>query len=141
MAEQKEATVRIYKATNVLSGICVHVPATNVQAVVNCLGWQLEDSFIIVLEPTPHKTPGEKEELKVKVPCRVCPFQYAQCVLPKGETCPVTHSAPELNAWIKQVATAHLCSHVGHSLDKKDHQLHQVWLDTESAIALITSEQ
>jgi len=141
MQEEKKATVRIFKATNVLTGICVHVPATRAQYVVDRLGWQLGETFIIVLEPAYHHSPGETDELKVKVPCRVCPFQYAQCTIPKDETCPVQSQAPELSAWLKQVTTAHLCSHVGHSLDKKDHQLHQVWLSTESAIAHLTAEQ
>ncbi len=141
MAEKNEATVRIWKATNVLSGICVHVPATNAQNVIDGLGWQLGETFIIVLEPTLHHDPGEKDELKVKVPCQVCPYQYAQCVIPKEETCPVVTPAPDIKAWLKQVATAHLCSHEGHSLSKKDHQLHQVWLSTESAIALLASQQ
>ena len=141
MEEEKEATVRIYRATNVITGICVHVPATKAQDVVDSLGWQLGETFIIVLEPTHHHSTGEADKLRVKVPCRVCPFQYAQCTIPKAETCPVQSQAPELSEWLKQVTQAHLCSHVGHSLDKKDHELHQVWLGTESAIALLTSER
>ncbi len=141
MAEKKEATVRIYKATNVLSGIVAHVPAANAQEVADSLGWQLGDSFIIVLTPSWQHAQGEKAELKVKVPCQVCPYQYAQCVKPKDETCPITTNAPEIKAWLKQITAAHLCSHIGHSLDKKDHQLSQVWLSTESAIALLASQQ
>jgi len=103
-------------------------------------------------EPTPDLTihdlgpsywkhrPGHPDALMYKVSVEICPFQYGQCVKPEWELCSVPTNAPDVAVWYKNALEAHNCPWVGLPLTKKDHHLHQAWMDEDEALAFLRAK-
>ena len=134
MAEKKAETRSIYTITHRELGIVQNVAAPDAQTACQRLGWEIGDCHVFKQEPAWHHSPGRKSAFMVKVPCRVCTWQYASCSRRKEEVCPVQVNAQEVTEWLKQTCQAHLCKHVGAELTRKDYDLRQIWLPLPQAI-------
>ena len=134
MSENNGENLSIYEITNRTTGSKHFVADSSPQNACEQLGWLIEDCYVNLQEPQSHWTKDKGILRLVKIPCRVCPFQYAECIKPPQLVCPVRPAAPELKEWLILVTDAHVCPHVGVSLSKKDYGLGQKWLDKHQAV-------
>ncbi len=134
MNNKPEQELKIYEVTNKDSGEKRYVAGINQMDCCRQLGWKIGDCFIREEKPKRKARRDNHSALLVKIPCQVCPFQYAECRKPAKEDCPTRPSAPELQNWLKQVAEAHLCDYVGQELSQTDYHLNQKWLPMVQAI-------
>ena len=126
--------LKIYEITNRTTGEKHYLVSDNAQDACKQAGWLIGDCFIVEQKPSRKPSSDNHTHLLVKIPCRLCSYQYAECVSPPGEQCPCRPDTPDLNEWLKQVAKAHLCPHVGEQLEKQDYDLSQKWVTIEQAI-------
>ena len=126
--------LKIYEVHNRDTGQKHFSVATNAQDACKLLGWMVGDCFVSEVKPQRKARGDNHSALLVKIPCQVCPFQYAECRKPPREQCPVQPNAPELKDWLKQAAQAHLCQYYGQELLNNDYHLGQKWLPMEQAI-------
>ena len=139
MAQKKEATKSIYRLTHLTSGKVAHIPATNPKKACTLVGWQMEDCHVLKLEPSWLPDGTHHSGFKVLLPCRLCPFQWAECLRGEDANCPIITNAPDFHEWLKQATQAHLCPHVGGALLRFDYKLHQKPYTVEEAITLLTA--
>jgi len=126
--------LKIYQVTSRITGErCYSVSYTAEDACKQAGGVTL-DCDVIEQKPVRKDTPDQGYRLLIRLPCEVCPYQYAECKKPEGAECPVRSELPELADWLKQATKAHLCSHIGQELVKCDYLLRQKWLTVEDAI-------
>ena len=85
-------------------------------------GWVIGDCYVVEQKPIAKYDKHERAILFVKIPCRVCPYQYTACNKPPEAKCPTQPETPELNQWLKEISKAHLCPHAGQDLGKRDYQ-------------------
>lgn len=129
---------KLYEVTNRITGERWLAISDNAENACMQADWLIGDCYVReVTGQRGHSKAGEPP-LKVKIPCRVCPFQYAECKKPDEADCPVHINSPDLNEWLKQAATAHLCLHVGQDLTMKDYNLSQKWVTLPKAIEELT---
>ncbi len=126
--------LKIYEVHNRDTGEKHYSVATNTEDACKLIGWQIGDCFVSEVKPQRKARGDNHSALLVKIPCQVCPFQYAECRKPPREQCPVQPNAPELKEWLKQAAQAHLCQYYGQELLNNDYHLGQKWLPMEQAI-------
>lgn len=134
MSSNGDGELQIYEVTNKLTGEKSYRAATTTEDACKQSGWLIADCFAIPQKPRYKSVPDHETVVLVKLPCEVCPFQYAECLKPPADYCPVLHGAPELSEWLKQIAEAHLCPHYGEELEKTDYQKKQKWLPIQQAI-------
>jgi len=134
MAKKKVNQLEIWEVTNQTTGKKAYTAALSPQDACEQAGWIIEDCFVYHQKPRKQTVKGQGNILLVRIPCLVCPFQYTECLAPAFTECPVTHDAPTMTEWLKQVATAHLCDYVGQDLSWQDHNLRHKWLPMEQAI-------
>ncbi|MBA7536152.1 hypothetical protein ES705_28414 [subsurface metagenome] len=134
MSTNGDQELKIYEVTNKDTGEKRHAVGVNQQDVCRQIDWLIGDCFI--REEKPQRKAGKDEQsgLLVKIPCQVCPFQYAECRKPAEAECPVRPNAPELREWLGQALEAHACDYYGQELSHTDYQLGQKWLPMEQAI-------
>lgn len=125
---------KIYQVTHRESGEKRYIASSAAQNACAGLGWLIGDCHIYEVEPQLHNIQSFKTTLCIKVPCGVCSFQWAECQLSPGYECPCSPTTPDVQEWARQVVKAHLCTHVGVSLLRKDYYLHQKWLPLEEAV-------
>ncbi len=126
--------LKIYELTNKDTGE-KHIAASyNAQDACKQAGWLFDDCFIVEQKPLSREVKDHKRQLLYKVPCQVCPFQYAECRRPAHRECPVQPNAPDLHEWKKRAIQAHLCDYYGQDLSKKDYHSNQKWIPLEQAI-------
>jgi len=126
--------LKIYEVHNRNTGQKHYSVATNAEDACKLIGLQTGDCFVSEVKPQRKARGDNHSALMVKIPCLVCPFQYADCRKPFTEQCPVQPNAPELKDWLKQAAKAHLCQYYGQELSNNDYHLGQKWLPLEQAI-------
>jgi len=134
MSENETQELKIYEVTNRNTGEKRYAVGVNQQDCCRQIGWLIGDCFIRAEKPRRKPTGDDHSALMVKIPCQVCPFQYADCRKPAEAECPAQPNAPDLHEWLKQASQAHLCGYYGQELSKTDHQLSQKWLPMEQAI-------
>ena len=134
MSNNGDQQLKIYEVTNKLTGDKGYQAATNREDACKQAGWLIGDCYINAPKPKYQSVPDHEPLVLVKLPCQVCPFQYAECKKPADNDCPVRPNAPELNEWLAQAAEAHLCQYYGQELQKTDYHLNQKWLPMEQAI-------
>ncbi|MBA7537889.1 hypothetical protein ES705_30160 [subsurface metagenome] len=134
MSETETQELKLYEITHRTTGVKSCQTATTAEDARKQTGWQIDDCFVREVKPQRKARGDDHSALMVKIPCVVCPFQYAECRKPATEECPTRPSAPELQNWLKQAAEAHLCNFYGQGLSKTDYQLGQKWLPMEQAI-------
>ena len=134
MSENKTQELKIFDVTNKDTGERLVVVGVNHMDCCRQLGWKIDDCFIAEQMPR-RKTNGDgHSNLLVRIPCQVCPFQYAECRKLDAELCPTQPNVPELQEWLKQAAESHLCNYVGQGLYTIDYHLGQKWCSMEQAI-------
>jgi len=134
MSNNNSKSLKIYEIHNRSTGERHFSVATNGQDACSLAGWQIGDCFINeVKEQQGHSKAGEPP-LKVKIPCHVCLYQYAECRLPGGQQCPCRPESPDQQEWYKQACLAHLCDFVGQQLKRDDYNLCQKWCPMDEAI-------
>jgi len=138
MSEKNGENLSIYEITNRTTGSKHFVADTNAQAACEQLGWLIGDCYVNLQKPQSHWTKEAGVLRLVKIPCRICPLQYAECTKPLQLVCPIRPSSPELQSWLKQAAKARLCPYVGVSLSKKDHEKAQKWVKKDTAVKELT---
>ncbi len=126
--------LKIYEVHNRDTGQKHYSVATNTEDACKLIGWQIGDCFVSEVKPQRKARGDNHSALLVKIPCQVCPFQYAECRKPTKEKCPVHPNAPDWKEWLKQAAEAHLCQYYGQELSNNDYHLGQKWLPMEQAI-------
>jgi len=134
MSDNGHQGLKIYVVTNKVTGQKHHSVSDNAQDACKQADWPIGDCFVVEQKPQRKAGKDEQTGLLVKIPCQVCPFQYAECKKPAESDCPVQPNAPELTEWLKQAAQAHLCDYYGQELSHTDYQLGQKWLPMEKAI-------
>jgi len=134
MSENNGENQSIYEITNRTTGTKHFVADTNPQNACEQLDWLIEDCYVNLQKPQSHWTKDKGVLKLVKIPCLICPFQYAECKKPLQLVCPVKPCAPELKEWLIQAMEARNCPYVGVSLSKKDHQLAQKWVEKGEAV-------
>ena len=134
MSETNTHELKIYEVTNTVTGQKSYAVGVNQMDVCRQLGWKIGDCFIREEKPKRKARGDDHSALLVKIPCQVCPFQYAECKKPAEAECPAQPNAPELQEWLKQAAQAHLCDHYGQELSNTDYHLGQKWVPMEQAI-------
>ncbi|MBA7577866.1 hypothetical protein ES708_19721 [subsurface metagenome] len=126
--------LKIYEVHNRDTGQKQFSVATNAQGACNLIGWQIGDCFVSEVKPQRKARGDNHSALMVKIPCQVCPFQYAECRKPYRKKCPAQPNAPELQDWLKQALEAHRCDYSGQELSRTDYHLGQKWLPMAQAI-------
>ena len=139
MSNNEGQELKIYELTNKTNGEKSYQAATTAEDACKQAGWMIGDCFVNTQTWTHHHTAKAGSQLLYKIPCQVCPFQYAECLRPADNECPARPNAPELNEWLKQAAEAHLCDYYGQELSEKDYQLTQKWIPLAQAIAELES--
>lgn len=134
MSQEQEQELKIYEVTHRATGVKHFKAATNAEDACKQAGWSIGDCYVVAQKPRVKPIPDHEPMLLVKIPCKTCPFQYAECLKPANEKCPVQPTAPDLQEWLKQVTQAHLCQHYGQDLIMKDYNLGQKWVPMEKAI-------
>ncbi len=135
MSRNNDQGLKIYKLTNKNTGENHYVVGVNQMDCCRQIGWLIGDCFIVEVKPQRKARRDDHSALMVKIPCHVCPFQYAECKKPAEAECPVQPNAPDLNEWLVQAAQAHLCDYYGQELLNTDYHLGQKWLRIEEAIS------
>lgn len=134
MSHYQPPELKLYHVTNRITGERWLAITFNADDACKQADWLIGDCYVYeVTEKRGHSRKGEAP-LKVNIPCRVCPFQYAECKKPDEVDCPVQVNTPELEEWLKQASTAHLCLHVGQDLTMRDYNLSQKWVTLPQAI-------
>lgn len=134
MSERKIANLSIYRITNRLSGDRRWTVAVFAQEACKALDWPEADCHVVRLDTRHHTRPDGVKGQMVQVPCRVCPYQYAECQKPPEQPCPAWSRTPDLDTWLKAVSRAHLCDHVGQPIFKIDYESALMWLTLPAAI-------
>jgi len=134
MSSPQTKDLKVYEVTNRTSGEKHLAVSYNAQDACKQAGWLIGDCFIVEQKPLSKRVADHDSQLLYKVPCQVCPFQYAECRRPADKECPVRPNAPELKEWLKQAAEAHLCDYYGQQLSEKDYHFNQKWIPLEQAI-------
>lgn len=134
MSNNGDQELQIYQVTNKLTGEKSYRAAKTAEDACKQVGWIIGDCYVTTQKPRYKSVPDHETVVLVKLPCEVCPFQYAECLKPPDQDCPVQHNAPELNEWLKQITQAHICQYYGEELEKIDYQKKQKWLPMEQAI-------
>lgn len=134
MSETEAQKLKIYELTNKNTGRRHLSVSDNADNACKLAGWLIGDCFVREVKPQRKARGDDHSALMVKIPCQVCPFQYAECRKPADKECPVRPNAPELKAWLEQAAQAHLCDYCGQELSYNDYHLGQKWLPIEQAI-------
>ncbi|MBA7656318.1 hypothetical protein ES703_64242 [subsurface metagenome] len=126
--------LKTYELTNKNTGQKRYAVGVNQQDCCRQIGWLIGDCFIVEHKPIRKAGKDEHSALLVKIPCQVCPFQYAECRKPAEAECPVRPNAPEFKEWLGQALEAHRCDYYGQELSHTDYRLSQRWLPMEQAI-------
>jgi len=134
MSNNGEQEVFIYVVTNRTTGEKSYQPATNAQDACQQAGWLIGDCYVVTLSPRYKPVPDHDPLVLVKLPCQICPYQWAECKKPAGGECPCRREMPDLKEWLAEVTKSHLCEFVGEELAKTDYRQGQKWLPIAQAI-------
>lgn len=137
MTSKNDQEPQIYEVTHRLTGEKRYQAATNAEDACKQACWLIGDCFAITQKPRYKPVPDHAPLVLVKLPCEVCPFQYAECLRPPDQDCPAQPNTPELNEWLKQAAQAHLCQYGGDELVRTDYEKGQKWVPIKDAIKLL----
>lgn len=140
MSQNEEQEVKVYEITNRNTGEKSWQAASNAHDACKLAGWIIGDCYIEEEKPRYKPVPDHDPICLVKIPCKVCTYQWAECIAPAEMECPCRPDTPDLQEWLNQVNTAHLCDYVGQTLSKTDHRQGQKWLPTAEAIKELTAK-
>ena len=134
MSQNGDQELKIYEVTHRETGEKSYQAAQTAEDACKQAGWLIGDCFIREEKPKRKARGDNHSAMLVKIPCQVCPFQYAECRKPATEECPTRPTAPELQNWIKQATESHLCNHIGQELSQTNYHLGQKWVPIKQAI-------
>ncbi|MBA7589055.1 hypothetical protein ES708_31129 [subsurface metagenome] len=134
MNQLNDQELEIYEITNRSTGEKHFAASYSAEEACKQAGWLIGNCFVREVKPQRKARKDDHSAMLVKIPCEVCPFQYAECRKPAKEDCPTRPSAPELQNWLKQAAESHLCDYVGQELSQTDYHLNRKWLPMQQAI-------
>ena len=134
MSINQDQELKIYELTNKNNGEKSYQAATTAEDACKQAGWLIDDCYVNPQNWQYHHNSKAGSQLRYKIPCQVCPFQYAECLRPADNECLVRPNAPELKQWLAQASEAHLCDYAGQELSEKDYHLNQKWIPLEQAI-------
>lgn len=122
MTTNHDTELKLYEITHRSTGERHFAVDYNAQDACLQAGWLIGDCFIVEQKPLTKFDKHERSILLVKIPCRVCPYQYAECHKPDDAECPTRPETSDLNQWLKETSNAHLCPYTGYALTTTDHQ-------------------
>ncbi|MBA7716105.1 hypothetical protein ES703_125168 [subsurface metagenome] len=134
MSQTEAQELKIYELTNRNTGEKHFQVNLGQPKVCSRPGWLIGDCFVREVKPQQKARKDDHSALMVKLPCQVCPFQYAECRKPADKECPVQPNAPDIQEWLKQALEARCCDYVGQGLSITDYHHNQKWLPMEQAI-------
>jgi len=138
MSKTESKELKIFELTNKNNGEKHYLAGVNQMDCCRQLGGKIDDYFIVEQKPSYRHGNKEGKELLVRIPCQVCPFQYAECIKPPEAECVSRPLSPDLQEYLKQTCKSHLCIYVGQSLTKQDYFVQQKWCPMEKAIVELT---
>lgn len=131
--------LKIYEITHRTTGDKIYQVALSAEDAYQRSGRIPADCFITEQKPRRKPVPDTATLILYRIPCEVCPYQYATCDKPEHAECPIQTNVPDFKEWLKRAAEAHLCPHVGIALHKTDYNLHQKWVSLEQALKELSS--
>ena len=134
MTTKGKHEITIYRVVHRPSGEVSHQAATTNEEACKQAGWDIEDCFVTTAIQRYKPVPDHDSLILVKIPCQVCPYQWAECKKLPAEVCPCQHQIPDLKEWLTEITKSHLCPFVGESLAKTDYRLFQKWVTIAQAI-------
>jgi hypothetical protein len=141
MKRKGQHDIKIYKVIKRETGEISHQAATNTGDACKQAGWLFEDCFVRESEPRYKPVPDHDPIVLIKLPCHVCPYQWAECKKVAGEKCPCQTLVPDFKEWLTEVTKSHLCPLVGESLAKTDYRQFQKWVPIAQAIKELSPQQ
>ncbi len=140
MTQTIDPNLKLYDVTHRETGEKWCAISDNAEDACKQAGWLIGDCFVVEVKPQRKTRKGNHSALMVRIPCQVCPFQYAECKKPAEADCALIHEYPCLAEWLKRATEAHLCSFIGAEMEKKNHELRQKWLPFEEAISELSAK-
>ncbi len=117
--EAKE--LKLYEVTHRLTGDQHFAVSDNAQDACLQAGWLIGDCYVVEQKPLVKYDKKERIRLLVKIPCHVCPYQYAECAKPADTECPIRPETTDPGQWQKEISKARSCPHMGEELSKRNH--------------------
>ena len=91
MSETEDQELKIYELTNLNTGEKQFSVSNNAQDACKQAGCIVGDCFVREVKPELRPRGDGHSVLMVKIPCRVCPYQFGEGVRPDTEVCPVAY--------------------------------------------------
>ena len=126
--------LKIYELTNKATGQKHVLASNNPQEACHQVGLLIGDCYFTERKPKRLQKGYGHPVLLINIPCRLCPFQYAECRKPVTDDCPHRPDSLDLNFWLQQASKLDRCEYYGQTLEKHDYELGQKWLPVNKAI-------
>jgi len=130
--EAKE--LKLYEVTHRATGERHYAVDYNAQDACLQAGWPTGDCYVVEQRPLTKYDKHERAIMLVKIPCHVCPYQYAECVKPDDTECPIRPETSDPTQWIKETSKARSCPHTGEELGKRNYDRRLKRVSLEQAI-------
>jgi rubredoxin len=131
MTTNEAQELKLYEVTHRATGERHYAVDYNAQDACLQSGWAIGDCYVLEQKPITKLDKHERAILFVKIPCKVCPYQFTECNKVSDTDCPIRPETEDPKQWLNQIAKARICPHVGEDLGKRDYEkrLKRVTLD------------
>ena len=134
MSLKTKGQKQIYEVTNRETGEKSFQPATTAEKACKQAGWLVENCFTALAIERWKPVPDHDPVHLIRIPCQVCPYQWAECKKGEQDECPCRREMPDLNEWLAEITKSHLCEFIGQALAKTDYRQWQKWVLIAQAI-------
>ena len=131
-SEAKE--LKLYEVTHRLTGEQHFAVSDNAQDACLQAGWLIGDCYVLEQKPLTKYGKHDRATLLVKIPCHVCPYQYAECTKPADAECPIRANTTDPGQWQKEISKVRSCPHMGEDLGKRNYDRRLKRTTLEAAI-------
>ncbi|MBA7556532.1 hypothetical protein ES705_49244 [subsurface metagenome] len=129
-----DTELKLYEVTHRLTGEQHFAVSGNAQDACLQAGWLIGDCYVVEQKPLTKYGKHDRATLLVKIPCHVCPYQYAECAKPDDAECPIRPDTTDPGRWQKEVSKARSCPHTGEELGKRNYDRRLKITTLEAAI-------
>ena len=134
MTTNADTDLKLYEVNHRTTGERHYAVSDNAQDACLQAGWAIGDCYVVEQKPLTKYGKHERAILLVLIPCRVCPYQYAECTKPDDADCPIRPETPDPIQWKKEISKARSCPHTGEDLGKGNYQKRLKRLSLEDAV-------
>ncbi|MBA7551440.1 hypothetical protein ES705_43980 [subsurface metagenome] len=134
MSQNNDQELKLYEVTLRATGDKHYAVDYNAQDACLQSGWAIGDCYVIPQKPITKLDKHERAILFVKIPCKVCPYQYTECNKPDDAECPIRPETEDPKQWLNQIAKALICPHAGEDLGKRDYEKRLKGVPLEQAV-------